>query len=249
MSDTTPTIALFGFGAFGQLLARLLAPDLPLMACDPAPGAAEAAARLAVPLVAEAEALQADILILAVPVGAMAGLLVRIAPQLRPGQLVVDVASVKEEPARLMQALLPEGVEALATHPMFGPASSRAGVEGAQVVLCPLRGRGWRRLAAFLRARHGLRLILATPEEHDAQAALSQGMTHLIGHALRSLGPAPRIRTRSFEMMMEALAMVAGDAPEVYEAVTRGNRHVAPLRDRLVAALAEGGMGDPLAGK
>lgn len=239
--SATPSIALFGLGAFGQLLARLLAPDVPLLVHDPAPDAPARAAALGLRLVPEEEAARADILILAVPLPAFASLLARLAPLTRPGQLVLDVASVKEEPARLMQALLPEGVELLGTHPMFGPASVGAlGQGAAQVVLCPLRGRRWRRLAAWLRARHGLRVILTTPAEHDAQAALSQGLTHLLGQAFRALGPAPRIRTRSFDLMMEALAMVAGDAPEVYEAVTRGNRHVAPLRDRLVAALSAG---------
>ena len=238
---SSPSVALFGLGAFGQLLARLLAPEVPLCVHDPAPGAGTQATALGLPLVSEAEACRADILILAVPLGALEPLLTRLAPRLRPGQLVIDVASVKEEPARLMQALLPKGVEVLATHPMFGPLSAGQGVRGAQVVLCPLRGSRWRRVAAFLRGRHGLRLIVTTPAEHDAQAALSQGMTHLIGQALRSLGPAPRIRTRSFDLMMEALAMVASDAPEVYEAVTRGNAHVGPLRDRLVAALSETG--------
>ncbi|MBY6091444.1 prephenate dehydrogenase [Maritimibacter alkaliphilus] len=241
----TPSLSLFGFGAFGQLLARHLAPDFPLTICDPCPTAQQQARALGLHCVPPQEAACADILILALPLSRIAPLLREIAPDLRPGQMVLDVCSVKEEPVRVMQALLPEGVEILGTHPMFGPASAAGGLHGAQVVLCPVRGRGWRRLGAYLRARHGLKVLRASAEEHDTQAALSQGLTHLLGHVLADMGPAPRIRTRSFEMMMEALEMVAGDAPEVYEAVTRANRHVAPLRARLVAALAaEGRAGE-----
>ena len=231
-----PSLALFGFGAFGQLLAPLLAPDTRLCVCDPA-RQAEVQTQGYVPADLR-DAARSEILLLAVPLAALPGLLAALAPHLRPGQVVVDTCSVKEEPARLMRALLPEGVELIGSHPMFGPASARTGLRGAQVVLCPLRGRGWRRLGAVLRVRHGLQVIVTTPEQHDAEAALSQGLTHLLGRAMAGMGPAPRIRTRSFELMMEALSMVAGDAPEVYEAVTAGNRHVAPLRARLAEALA-----------
>lgn len=232
-----PSLALFGFGAFGRLLAPLLATETSLVICDPARQAEVVAAGY--PSVPPEEAARADILLLAVPLVALPGLLRQLAPLLRPGQLVIDTCSVKEEPARLMQSLLPEAVELIGSHPMFGPASAARGIAGAQLVLCPLRGQGWRRLAAHLRGRHGLRVIIASPEEHDAQAALSQGLTHLLGRAMAGMGPTPRIRTRSFELMMEALSMVTGDAPDVYEAVTGANRHLGPLRARLARALAE----------
>lgn len=239
-----PSLALFGFGAFGQLLAPWLAAETSLSVCDPARGAEARVAGYREATLEEAA--RADILVLAVPLAALPGLLARLAPHLRPGQLVIDTCSVKEEPARLMRALLPEDVDLIGSHPMFGPASAGAGPRGAQVVLCPLRGQGWRRLAAHLRARHGLRVIIASPEEHDAEAALSQGLTHLLGRAMAGMGPTPRIRTRSFELMMEALSMVAGDAPEVYDAVTGANRHLGPLRARLAAALSgDGPSRDP----
>lgn len=53
-----------------------------------------------------------------------------------------------------------------------------------------------------------------------------------------TLGAKPKIRTRSFDVMSEALAMVANDAPEVFEAVTQRNRHMFALRQRLLLALS-----------
>lgn len=51
-------------------------------------------------------------------------------------------------------------------------------------------------------------------------------------------GPLPRIRTRSFDLLDQALGLVAHDAPEVFSAITQDNRHVAEMRDRLIRALA-----------
>jgi prephenate dehydrogenase len=178
--------------------------------------------------------ISADIVILAVPVPALDGCLRALAPHLRAGQLVVDVCSIKEEPARLMRHLLPPCVEILATHPMFGPESAKERVAGSQVVLCPIRGQRWRRLAAFLKRRIQLQIIVTSPEEHDRQAAMTQGLTHLLARAFSLLGEPPRIRTRSFDLIAEAFALVSNDASEVFDAVTLGNRHVG----RLCAALS-----------
>lgn len=236
-----PTLTLLGFGAFGQLLAQALAPHVRLCVLEPgATARAQARAQghaCPEPGTPEAvRALAAEILVLAMPLPALGPCLERIAPHLAPGQLVVDVCSIKEEPARLMQALLPAGVEILASHPMFGPQSAAGGLAGLQLVLCPLRGRRWHRLAAFLRARLGLRILVTTPEAHDREAAETQGLTHLLARAIEA-GGGRRIRTRSFEMLEAALALVRQDSPEVFDTITRHNRHVGAVRSGLIAAL------------
>lgn len=238
MFDTTPSITIIGFGAFGQLVARLLAPHADVSVFDPQPTAREAARQLGLRVHDALGAVSTDIVILAVPVPALAACLTQLAPHLREGQLVVDVCSIKEGPARLMRQLLPEKVDILATHPMFGPQSAQQGIAGCQVVLCPVRGAGWRRLGAFLRKTLALDVIVTTPEDHDRQAAMTQGLTHLLARALSNMGEKPRIRSRSFDLMSEALALVANDAPEVFEAITRGNRHVLPLCTSLTSALS-----------
>lgn len=224
------TIGIFGFGAFGQLAARALAPDVTLRCHDPA--------RPDLDTLPQTSA--ADILLLCVPLPRLPGLLAALAPHLRPGQTVIDCCSVKEEPARLMTTLLPPGVAVLASHPMFGPQSAAAGLAGLQIVLCPQRGE-WRRIAAWLRLRHRLRVIVTSAEAHDRQAALTQGLTHLLARALDSLGPVPRIRTRSYDLMDAALSLVRADSADLFDTVTRANPHVATARDRLIRALS----GDP----
>ena len=243
MSDPRPpfSVLILGFGAFGRMAARALAPYLPVAVCDPSAPAQAAAATLGLRVVAPADAGGFDVVLLAVPVPALGECLATLAPHLRPGQVVVDVCSVKEGPAALMRALLPEPVEILASHPLFGPQSLPGSLSGGRIVICPLRGGRWRRIAAFLRRVLGLRVIVTTPEEHDRHAALTQGLTHLLARAMQDFQPHPLIRTRSFDLLCEALDMVRSDAVEVYEAVTGANPHVAALRERLLRSLgAEG---------
>lgn len=234
----SPTLALIGFGAFGRLTADLLKPHCRILVCDPSESARAAALQAGLSVIALPGVAQADIVLLCVPVPQLGQTLSALAPHLRPGQLIADVASVKSAPAALMQNLLPDHVDLLATHPMFGPQSAATGTRGLQLVLCPLRGTSWRRRAAFLRKALGLRVLLSTPDQHDREAAFTQGLTHLLARAMRDLGPAPKLRTKSFDLLDQAFAMVRDDAPEVFDAVTRDNPHVAPLQARLAELLS-----------
>lgn len=241
MFSTPPTITIFGFGAFGQLVAKLLAPHAYVSVFDRSEGARQAASELGFSIIENMSDILGDIVVLAVPVQVLDQCLLEIAPHLQEGQLVIDVCSIKEEPARLMHLHLPSYVEILSSHPMFGPQSAKEGIAGSQIVFCPIRGTRWRRIAAFLRQRLGFDIIVTTPEEHDRQAARSQGLTHLIARAFATLGEEPKICTRSFELMSEAMALVTNDAPDVYEAIVLGNRHLGPLRESLVQALSSFG--------
>lgn len=241
MFSTPLTITILGFGAFGQLVATLLAPHAHVSVFERSDRARQAASELGFSIVEDISDIHADIVVLAVPVQVFEQCLLEISPHLRKGQLIIDVCSIKEEPARLMHLHLPSHVEILASHPMFGPQSAKEGTAGSKIVFCPIRGTRWRHLADFLRQRLGFDIIVTTPEEHDRQAARSQGLTHLLARAFATLGEHPKICTRSFELMSEAMALVTNDAPEVFEAIVLGNRHVVPLRDSLVLALSSFG--------
>lgn len=233
------SIGLIGFGAFGRLIAAHLGPLFPIFAFDPA--ACEPAK--GVTLCDAATAAACDLVILAMPVPQLSAAIAAIKPHLRPGAVVLDVCSVKVLPAQIMLTELPETVEIVGTHPMFGPQSARGGVRGLKIVICPIRGPRARLLAAYLRKTFGLQAIIATPEQHDRDAAMVQGLTHLIAKVLVEMEPLPRhMTTASFDLLMRAVDMVRYDAPEVFYAIERLNPFVPDVRRRffgLAADLAE----------
>ena len=123
---------------------------------------------------------------------------------------------------------------------MFGPQSARGGIKGLKIVICPIRGPGARPLAAFLRKTFGLDAILATPEAHDREAAMVQGLTHLIAKVLVEMEPLPRnMTTASFDLLLRAVDMVRHDAPEVFYAIERMNPFAPDVRRRFFALAAE----------
>lgn len=72
-----------------------------------------------------AEAVQdADLVVLAVPVGAMEAVAREIAPHLKPGCTVTDVGSVKQAVIEAVAPHLPEGVHFIPGHPLAGTEHS-----------------------------------------------------------------------------------------------------------------------------
>ncbi|MCE8555416.1 prephenate dehydrogenase/arogenate dehydrogenase family protein [Ruegeria pomeroyi] len=235
---TFTSVGLFGFGAFGRLIVQHLTPHLPCLIHDPAlphgvnlPNGSQAASLT--------EAAGCDLVILAMPVAGMAEACRAIAPHLRPGAVVADVGSVKMTPAEIMQAHLPGHVALIGTHPLFGPQSARHGIAGHKIALCPLRGQAHLPVAAFLRARLGLRVILTTPEAHDREAATVQGLTHLIAQTLNRMGPLPdRMTTASFDLLKQAVEMVRHDPPGVLDAIESANPFASGVRQEFLNLIA-----------
>lgn len=230
------SLGLLGFGAFGQLMARHLQPHLRLVVCDPAQSPQPDPSGQGLMPGDVAAVAACDIVVLAVPVDAMAQAIASLRPHLRAGTVVLDVGSVKIEPARLLLQGLPEPVEIIGTHPLFGPQSARDGLAGLKIALCPIRGRSTGRIAAFLRRTFALDVILTTPDAHDRDMALVQGLTHLVAKILVRMEPVPRrMTTRSFELLMQATEMVRHDAPGVFVAIERANPHARAVRERFFA--------------
>ncbi|MEQ9695786.1 prephenate dehydrogenase [Shimia sp. SDUM112013] len=225
------TLGLIGFGAFGRLVASAFAAHFDIRVCDPARAEARLDDGRLLALGSMQEAASCDVVVLAVPVARMRHLCEVIAPMLRPGALVLDVGSVKLAPVAAMQELLPDHVGIVGTHPLFGPQSAAQGLAGHKIVLCPVRGTAHRRVAAFCRWL-GLEVIIETPEAHDRDMAMVQGMTHLIAKVLAEMGPLPdRMTTASFDLLRRAVGMVENDPPTVLHAIEAANPFAADLRE------------------
>ena len=231
-----PTIGLIGLGAFGRLTAAHLGAHFPLLGYDPAVTYAPKGVTLR-PL---AEVAACDAVILATPVPALSAVIAAINPICVPARWCSTSARSKSFPRKIMRRELPSYVDIIGTHPLFGPQSARRGVRGLKIVICPIRGRGARPLAAYLRKTFGLDAIIATPEAHDREAAMVQGLTHLIAKVLVEMEPLPRhMTTASFDLLLKAVDMVRHDAPEVFYAIERMNPYAPEVRRRFFALAAE----------
>jgi prephenate dehydrogenase len=228
-------VGIIGFGVFGRFMAGQLVPHTRVVVSSGRASAVEVAAAGA-ELVSFEEAAGCEVIIPCVPVQNMEEVLGRLAKVVRPGALVVDVASVKVAPVEMMKRLLPESCELLATHPLFGPQSGGAGISGLKMVTLPVRISNERYVEArrFLGEQLGLKLIEMSPEEHDREMAYVQALTFYLGRALNKL-PAPDspLATKTYGHLLEIRDIVAGDSPQLFESIQRFNPYAAETRARL----------------
>jgi prephenate dehydrogenase len=242
----TKTLGLIGFGQFGRLAARLLQPGRDLVVHDPAVAASEVEA-LGLRAGSLEEAAACEVVVVAVPVAAMQGVFKAIAPHLRPGALVVDVGSVKTLPVQWMLEILPEHVDIVATHPLFGPQSALQGLEGQPLVICPVRGERHHRIVE-LATQMGLAPQITTPEEHDREMAYVQALTHLIGRALVNLDiPDEMLKTRSYQHLLDLCGLIGADSFELFRAIQTQNPYAAEVARAFVAEA--GGLLDRVEGE
>jgi len=185
-------------------------------------------------------AVACDIVILSVPISAMEETCRRIAPLLRPGQTVLDVCSVKVGPIRVMQECLPQFVQILGTHPLFGPDSGKEGIAGLKIALCPVRID----LALLARIRQeleglGLRVLEVSPEEHDRQAARTQAIFHLLARAMSRLGWGDdEIATPGPDAFFRQVTTLQNDSFQLFVDMQRDNPFAAAYRREFIEALA-----------
>lgn len=230
-------IGIVGFGRFGKLIARYLSPDFDVSVYDSGGKALEieAAGAKAVSL---NRACRQKLVILSVPISAFKEKLMQIAPLLQKGAAVVDVCSVKVYPVAVMQAILPAHVSILATHPMFGPDSAAASLDGRKIVLCDVRipAEDFQKVKSYL-ARKGLQIIEATPEAHDEQIAVSLSLTHFIGRSLSAFGAQPQhIDTEGYRRLLHVLDVVENDSWQLFEDMNAYNPYAGKFRTAFMAA-------------
>ena len=117
-----------------------------------------------------------DILVISVPIQHTEEVIREVAPFMKSGSLMVDVTSVKEGPSKTMAEVLPESVEYIPTHPVFGPRTTR--LDNQVIVLtADKKGKWYGKVYDYLAGKN-MRIIETTAEKHDFMMSILQVLTH-----------------------------------------------------------------------
>lgn len=140
-----------------------------------------------------AEAVQdADLVVLAVPVGAMGAVAAEIGPHLKPGATVTDVGSVKRAVIDAVGPHIPEGVEFVPGHPLAGtehsgPLSGFASLfQNRWCLLVPTEKSGASAVARLRSLWEGMGANVdeMDAEHHDLVLAVTSHTPHLIAYTM-----------------------------------------------------------------
>lgn len=234
-------IGLIGYGRFGRLTVQHMVADFKVVVYTRNADKKADISAIGGELVSLQEACSQRVVILCVPISAMQATLKQIAPLLAPRTVVVDVCSVKQLPSQWMRELLPDSVDILLTHPMFGPDSAANSLISNKIVLCPERvdSKFYFKIKEWL-AHKGLKIIETTPADHDQKIAVSLSMTHFIGRSLAKFGASPlNIDTEGYRRLLHILGVVNNDTWQLFEDMNHYNPYAREKRHAFMAAMAE----------
>jgi cyclohexadieny/prephenate dehydrogenase len=191
-------VAIIGMGLIGSSLARAVREAMPTVRLTVTDANAAVRERVAELGIADdvadgagAAVVDADLVILCVPVGAMAEVAAEIGPELAPDTVVSDVGSVKESVLKVLGAALP-GVHVIPAHPVAGTEKSGpdAGFsslfKGRWCIITPPQRADEmmvERLSEFWR-RLGAKVELMDAPHHDRVLAVTSHLPHLIAYSI-----------------------------------------------------------------
>lgn len=184
-----------------------------------------------------AEALSQPVVVLSIPAQYLADFLQTNRTLLNPRAVYIDVCSVKVMPVKAMVEHLPDTAEIIASHPIFGPQSGKHGIAGLPIMVHPVRASD-ATYQKFIDLLHTLELkvIEATPEEHDREMAYVQGLTHYIGRAMQLIGihDSP-YATQAFRDLLEMKDIQGKDSDDLFYSIVHHN----PYAKQVLKELAD----------
>ncbi|MFH1079903.1 MAG: prephenate dehydrogenase/arogenate dehydrogenase family protein [Pseudomonadota bacterium] len=176
-----------------------------------------------------------DIVVVSVPIGVTVEIIKAIGPLLHQESLLMDLTSLKAVPVEAMLKYSPS--EVIGCHPLFGPQVRS--VRGRHIVLCPVRTKRWLPWLCSVLKTAGAGIVETTPEKHDRQMALIQGLNHLNSLALglvlsgadAGLSDLAPLSTSVFQQKLKIAKKVFRPTPRLYAEIIAMN----PDMKRIVA--------------
>lgn len=166
-----------------------------------------------------------DTIIPTVPISELENVYKELSKHVSQDSLVIDVASVKIHPTKLMSKFLASKCRCIATHPLFGPDSAKNGLEGLNIMLHNVSesNKNFQNFKSKLK-KLGLKVHEMSPEEHDKTMAMTQGYTHLIGRVGAKMQiKRTKLDTKGFTQTLEVQQYVINDSPRLFIDMYRYN--------------------------
>ena len=186
-----------------------------------------------------------DILVVSVPIQHTCDVIREVAPFMKSGSVMIDVTSVKEGPTKTMGEALPENVEYIPTHPVFGPRTTR--LDNQVIVLTADRKGKWYGKVYDYLASKNMRIIETSAEKHDFMMSIVQVLTHFSFISTASAIEKLRVdisETEDYEspiynLMIDMIARIVSQNPYLTYNIQSMNSNGDKIRNTLAEAVLE----------
>jgi prephenate dehydrogenase len=194
--------------------------------------------------------LDADLVVLASPVGVFETIAREIGPHLKKGAILTDVGSVKGSIVRLIEAHIPSGVHFVPGHPIagkekFGVAEAVETLfQKAKCILTPTKKTDPKAIEAVrdVWTATGANVVVMDPDLHDKVFAAVSHMPHVAAYAMMTAVAELHTGTEDYLSFSGAgfrdFTRIAASSPEIWKDICLMNReNIVLMIDRYQAAL------------
>lgn len=219
---------IIGFGRFGNILADILSIKNEILIHD--------LSKISKNFqnVSLLEVVKCEILFIAVPIREFEEVIKSLREYKLQNTTIVDVCSVKIYPVEVMKKYLPDNFGIIATHPMFGP-DSYGPYRELKMVMHSVRDvhNQYDKLKMIFESK-SISVVDMTPENHDKDAAMSQGITHFIGRALSQSGiSSTSINTLGFNELLGVVEQTCNDSWDLFKDLQNYNPYTVKMIEKL----------------
>lgn len=230
-------ISIVGFGRFGKTLYRLIKDDFFITIFDKDTKTITGELSKNTKVTKDiSEIYQSEVIFFAVPISSFESVVSTHKKYFTTDHILIDVLSVKMYPAKIFKKYLSgTKIQALLTHPMFGPDSSRSGFKGLSIIIDKFTAdtKNYEFWCSYLKSK-GLNIIKMSALNHDKMAASSQGLTHFIGRLLQAYPlKETTIDSQATKKLLEVTKQTCNDTWQLFVDLQHYNPYTKQMRIRL----------------
>ena len=190
-------------------------------------------------------AAMSNILIISVPIHHTPSVIREVAPFMKKGSVMIDVTSVKEKPLKTMEECLPDNVEFIPTHPVFGPRTTE--LDNQVIVLTATKkGKWYEKVYDYLDSKN-MRIIETTAQHHDYMMSIVQVLTHFSFISTASAMEKLKVditETEDYEspiynLMIDMIARIVSQNPYLTYYIQTMNNNGTQIRNAFSEAVTE----------
>ncbi len=187
----------------------------------------------------------ADQILLCVSINAIEEVVKMISPAVRQGQVVMDIASIKEAPVNTMHQHI-KNATVLGTHPVFGPGSNS--VKHKAYILTPTNPKEQEFAEQFKKwlEQEEAHVFIMTPQKHDELMSVVLGLPHFLGLVAcetlleqKNLPETKKVAGTTYRMLFTLAEATALETPDLYAEVQTNLPELGKIEDTFMTKAQE----------